>query len=100
MECLFKNKNKGFTLIELLAVVIILGVIIAITVPTIKGVIKNSTREAFIIDVKNVLKAIDYYMFDDEDASLLKDLSLSSLKNTLNISNSNYSSIEVSFDLY
>ena len=93
-------KKQGFTLIELLAVVIILGVIMIIAVPTIKGVIKNSTREAFIIDAKNVLKALDYYMLDDEDASLLEDLNVSSLKSMLNISNSNYSSIEVSFDRY
>ncbi len=91
-------KKQGFTLIELLAVVIILGVIAVIAVPTIKGVIKNSTKEAFIVDVKNVIKAVDFYMLDDEDVSLLEGLELSSLEDILNISSSNYSSIKISFD--
>jgi uncharacterized protein (TIGR02145 family)/prepilin-type N-terminal cleavage/methylation domain-containing protein len=91
-------KKQGFTLIELLAVVIILGVIAVIAVPTIKGVIKNSTKEAFIVDVKNVIKAVDFYMLDDEDVFLLEGLELSSLEDILNISSSNYSSIKISFD--
>ncbi|MGI6329760.1 MAG: FISUMP domain-containing protein [Bacilli bacterium] len=100
MKVLFKKLKQGFTLIELLAVIIILGVIIAITVPTIKGVIKNSTKEAFLVDAKNVIKAVDYYLIDEEEPSLLETLKVSSLEDMLKISGSNYLSIDISFDRY
>jgi prepilin-type N-terminal cleavage/methylation domain-containing protein len=54
------KKRIGFTLIELLAVLVVLAIILAIAVPTIGNVIKNSTRNAFEIDAKMVLKAVDY----------------------------------------
>jgi type IV pilus assembly protein PilA len=42
---LFKNQ-KGLTLVELLAVIVILGVIAAIAVPAIGGVIGNAKKSA------------------------------------------------------
>ncbi|MGI6330082.1 MAG: FISUMP domain-containing protein [Bacilli bacterium] len=91
-------KKQGFTLIELLAVITILGIILAIAVPNIVGLIEKATREAFLVDAKNVLRAVDYYLLDKEEASLLNDLDVNSLENTLNIGSSNYSSIKISFD--
>lgn len=40
--------KKGFTLIELLAVIVILGVIMLIAVPSISTVITNSRRDSFL----------------------------------------------------
>ncbi|MEF3303762.1 type II secretion system protein [Paenibacillus sp. GYB003] len=40
------HNEKGLTLVELLAVIVILGVIAAIAVPAIGGVIKNSRENA------------------------------------------------------
>ncbi len=36
------NNEKGLTLVELLAVIVILGIIAAIAVPSIGGIIENS----------------------------------------------------------
>ncbi|MEG2564245.1 MAG: type II secretion system protein [Bacilli bacterium] len=44
-----KNLNrKGFTLIELLAVIVILGIIMLIAVPSISKIITGAKRDAFI----------------------------------------------------
>ena len=41
-----KDMKKGFTLIELLTVIVILGIIVAITVPTIVDLIRGSRIDA------------------------------------------------------
>lgn len=46
-----KNK-KGFTLIELLAVIVILGVLLAIAVPAVTKYINSSKKSTFITNVK------------------------------------------------
>ncbi|WP_159883457.1 prepilin-type N-terminal cleavage/methylation domain-containing protein [Paenibacillus puerhi] len=43
---LFRKNEKGLTLVELLAVIVILGIIAAIAVPSIGGVIQNSKTNA------------------------------------------------------
>lgn len=53
-----KNK-KGFTLIELLAVILILGVIALIAIPTVTKVIKESKKGSFETAVKNVVRAVE-----------------------------------------
>ncbi|MEN2765565.1 competence type IV pilus major pilin ComGC [Ornithinibacillus xuwenensis] len=53
---IFKNE-KGFTLIELLAVIVILGIILAIAVPAIGNIINNSEEDAHEANVELIENA-------------------------------------------
>ena len=49
-------KNKGFTLIELLAVIIILGILMIIAIPSVTSYINNSRKETYVDTVRELVK--------------------------------------------
>ncbi|MBB5324575.1 type IV pilus assembly protein PilA [Anoxybacillus tepidamans] len=53
----FLKNQKGLTLIELLAVVVILGIISAIAVPSIGGLIDNSKKDAHVANAQQMINA-------------------------------------------
>ncbi|PRO64901.1 pilus assembly FimT family protein [Alkalicoccus urumqiensis] len=53
LKQLLKNQ-KGLTLVELLAVVVILGIIAAIAVPSIGGIIENSREDAQVANAETL----------------------------------------------
>ena len=48
-------KNKGFTLIELLAVIIILGILMIIAIPSVTKYINDSRKSAYIDTAKQII---------------------------------------------
>jgi type IV pilus assembly protein PilA len=60
-----KLNNKGFTLVEMLAVVVILSVLMAITVPTISGLIEKNKSDSYKSLEKSILAAAKVYISDN-----------------------------------
>lgn len=51
------EKRNGFTLIELLTVIILLGVLIVIIVPTIDSTLKKSSNKIYENQISNIITA-------------------------------------------
>ena len=52
------NKKKGFTLIELLAVIIILGVIMLIAIPSVTRYISDSRKNSYIDTARQIVLSV------------------------------------------
>ena len=52
-----KNNKKGFTLIELLAVIVILGVLLAIAIPSVAKYINSAKKSTYVDNVQSYVKA-------------------------------------------
>ncbi|MCM3663831.1 type II secretion system GspH family protein [Mesobacillus subterraneus] len=51
------KNERGLTLVELLAVIVILGIISAIAVPSIGGLVEKSKKDAAIADALQIISA-------------------------------------------
>lgn len=86
------NNEKGLTLVELLAVIVILGIIAAIAVPSIGGIIQGSREKAVIADAQNALSAASLYFVDnntadDQGVNLATLVSTDFIEDTGNLNN-------------
>ncbi|GEK90606.1 competence type IV pilus major pilin ComGC [Alkalibacterium kapii] len=59
------KKEEGFTLVELLAVIVILGIIVAIAVPSIGGIINRAETKASEAEQELVVDAARLYITEN-----------------------------------
>lgn len=61
------KEEKGFTLVELLVVIVILGVLAGIGIPTYRGFIDRSHEAATLAELQAVSMAIKFYFIEHDD---------------------------------
>lgn len=59
------KNNKGFTLVETIAVIIILGVVLSIAVPSITNVVKSTNKNRMVSDAETFISEVKEYVESD-----------------------------------
>ena len=90
-----KNRN-AFTLVELLAVIVILAIILVIAVPKITDTIKNSKIASFESSAKTIAAQAEKKKMENE---ILDNTNPITCKNLVKLSNSDYISCSIYFDV-
>ncbi len=68
--------KNGFTLVEALAVIGILGILAAITVPAILNVIGDNRKQMFVNSVSGLVDAARQYSFDAAKTGTSRELTI------------------------
>ena len=59
------NRKSGFTIVELLIVIVVIGILAAITIVAYNGVQQRARDTSRTVAVRNVMKALELYRIDN-----------------------------------
>lgn len=86
------KNNKGFTLVETIAVIIILGIVLSIAVPSITNVVKSTNKNRMISDAETFISEVKEYVESDTIGNTPSDnkYTLEDIKGKTKLSKSPY----------
>lgn len=86
------NEQKGFTLIELLAVMVILGIIAAIAIPSVGKLINHTQDKATVAEAIQIINAAKLYASENNpaDGTALTSTQLASYLENVKTTNTGY----------
>lgn len=68
-----RNREEGFTLVELLAVIVILGIIVALAIPAVGTVVDTARSGATKAEQELVIDAARLYELDEKNPDIGED---------------------------
>lgn len=63
------KKDKGFTLTEILVVIVLLGVVATISIPTVKSIIEKNRKKTFQESIKGIIRSTELYISSEAIAT-------------------------------
>lgn len=97
------KNNKAFTLVEVIAVIVILGVVLSIAVPSITNVVNSTNKNRMKSDAELFISKVKEYVESDTTGNVNKKVTLGEIKLELSNNyerNSSYVNVNIDNNTY